>query len=127
MSDRVNKLFSPERLRGRWTGAEERVAPSKEECVVPSATRQEVTSRLSILEKELASYRGTSVGPAIESHFLQLQQLVDERFPPPGKVETDTEEEEEARDIAVIDAELESTLNALENLLEAARYSRYQP
>ena len=146
MSDRVNRLFSPERLRGRWAGTEATEEP-KAQLPVVNATKEEVVHRLKVLEQEMSSDLRKPSGPALTHLLIRLRELIDERFVEENATDTDgapgtdnatdtdgapgtdsaTSEGPSGvkRERALILAEMESTLNAIEDLMEASRYSRF--
>ena len=120
MSNRVNKLFSPDKLRKRWAGTES-TEEVKESSPLVDPTREEALLHPKTLERELSSYLRLPSGPAISKLLAELRSLVDERFP------AEDEEPSLKREVAVVQAEIEGTLNSLEDLMEAARYSRFSP
>lgn len=75
--------------------------------------------RFQTLERELSSYLRLPSGPAINKLLFELRSLLEERFP------LDDEENSVKREMSVVQAEIEGTLNSIEDLMESARYSRF--
>lgn len=112
MVNRLDEIFSPERLRARWQGRTATEAKQDE----PSATSPEaqtvtaVYSRLQSLIQE--RYPGEQ-GAALNVMMGELQELLGKRFP--QSEETEVSEDEKA----TLNSSIEEILNTVEDLLEA--------
>lgn len=112
MTNHLDEIFSPQRLRSRWQQREEVGAKPAEPAAAPvdSQTVTEVFNRLkSLIQQRFeAQHR-----EALNAQLDELQDLLLKRFSPAGDAEVLQEER------AAIDAAIHEVLNDIEDLLEA--------
>jgi len=112
MTDNLDDIFSPERIRRHWQQPDETAAESDEDKTVVGEPQSAmvVFHRLHGLIKQ--RFPGEKAEP-LNMMLEELQQLLLKRFPQTGDVEI-SEEEKAALNIAI-----QELLNDVEDLVEA--------
>ena len=112
MTDSLDDIFSPERIRRHWQQADETAAAPDEERTVTGEPQSatEIFHRLHGLIKQ--RFSGKKVEP-LTMMLEELQELLLKRFPQTGDAEV-SEEEEAALNLAI-----QELLNNVEDLVEA--------
>ncbi len=108
MSDKIEELLSPKRLRGRWQGATKKVAEAASD-----GEEIEAQSPLQILEKLKGLIEARFQGDdffALNLLLEELEPLLKQRLPETGEGPKDQE---------VLDLAINETLNQIEDLVEA--------
>jgi hypothetical protein len=112
MTDPLDDIFSPERLRARWQDRKEDAATWKrdEPDTVPSSPENvmAVYNRLQTLIHE--RFKGEQ-GEALNVMMEELEDLLQKRFPPEAEVSEE--------DKAILNPSIEELLNGVEDLIEA--------
>jgi hypothetical protein len=109
MTNHLDEIFSPQRLRSRWQQREE-VGAKPAAAPVDSQTVTEVFNRLKSLIQQRFE---TQHREALNAQLDELQDLLLKRFSPAGDAEVLQEER------AAIDPAIHEVLNDIEDLLEA--------
>ena len=110
MTDPLDDIFSPERLRARWQDRKDVTANRDEPGMMPSSSENvtAVYNRLKTLIHE--RFQGER-GKALNVMMEELQDLLHKRFPPEAEVSEEVK--------TMFNRSIEELLNAVEDLIEA--------
>lgn len=110
MKDRIEQLFSPERLRDSWEQAEE--PPALPEQLLIPAPQPEHPKELLLKLRGLINERyPEGRGEAVRAMMTELERIFAERF---------TEDKDvPVNDKAALDADIEQILTSMEGLVDA--------
>jgi hypothetical protein len=111
MGDKIDDLFSPERLRSHWD-RDRAGAPTEPAAPRPLPDAVALARRLRALAQE--RYAGAA-GTALQQLVERLDALVGRRW---------AEEPQPEEDLAALDAEIELLLGQVEDLSEALEIGR---
>jgi hypothetical protein len=119
--ERIEDLFSPERLRDSWREEEETPSGGPEQEGQPARLVDDHPVSLALRLEEIVRDRfgGADPEPAIQTLTSRLKSLVERRFSPQEKQEEQEEQEEQEPDQAELDQEISEILGQIEDLAEA--------
>ncbi len=112
MTNSLDKIFSPDRLRLHWQNRED-VAARRDDTQVPPAGSQGPMAVFARLQRRIHQRFPGEEGDVLHVMLDELQELLVRRFP-----ETDDAETSED-DKAALNLAIEEALNKVEDLVEA--------
>jgi hypothetical protein len=112
MTNRVEDIFSPERLRVHW-GRREDAATQRDEGGISPVEPQGVLEVFARLQRRVHQRFPGEQGEALHAMMNELEEMLLRRFPQKGDAEVSE------NDQAALNLAIEKLLNEIEDLVEA--------